>query len=260
MNTEQNKPLYKLFHGDCLEIMKSGRDNSIDMILCDLPYGTTKCSWDIIIPFPKLWAQYLRLIKSKGAIVLFSSQPFTSLLLQSNIKMFRHEWIWEKSKASNFLNAGKQPLKAHENILVFSEQSFNYYPQKTKGTPFNKGVRKSENGQFTESFGEVKSNITVENKTGERFPRSVQYFVTAEREGKFHPTQKPIALCEYLIKTYTKEGDKILDNCMGSGTTGVACINTNRDFIGIEKEQKYFDIAKERIDKTFNLKYGQTTK
>jgi site-specific DNA-methyltransferase (adenine-specific) len=239
--------LNKIYNEDCLIGMKSIPDRSIDMILCDLPYGTIRCHWDTIIPFKDLWEHYERIIKQNGAIVLFSSQPFTSALIMSNPNLFRYEWIWEKSKASNFLNAKKQPLKAHENILVFGIKSPLYYPQKTKGEPFNKGIRKSDNGKFTEAFGAVKINKTIENKDGFRLPRSVQYFVTAEREGKLHPTQKPIALIEYLIKTYTIEGEIVLDNCIGSGTTAIGCINTNRNFIGFENNKEYFDIANKRI-------------
>jgi DNA modification methylase len=237
----------KIIHGDCLEIMMDIPAKSIDMILCDLPYGTTQCSWDSIIPFERLWLPYKRIIKDKGAIVLFGSQPFTSALIMSNPSLFKYEWIWEKSKASNFLNSAKEPLKAHENILVFYKKPPQYNPQKAPGSPFNKGIRKNENGLFTEAFGPLKSNVTINNETGLRCPRSVQYFITAEREGKLHPTQKPVSLCEFLIKTYTNEGMTVLDNCAGSGTTAIACINSKRHYICIEKEEKYFNIASERI-------------
>lgn len=241
--------LNKIYNECCIIGMQRIPDKSIDMILCDLPYGTTQCKWDTIIPFNELWKQYERVIKEKGAIVLFGSQPFTSALIMSNPKRFRYEWIWEKSKASNFLNAKKQPLKAHENIVVFGLETPIYYPQKTKGMPFNKGIRKSNNGTFTEAFGSVKDNITIVNADGYRLPRSVQYFITAESEGKYHPTQKPIPLMEFLIKTYTIEGETVLDNCMGSGTTAIACINTRRNYIGFEKDSNYHKLSEERVMK-----------
>lgn len=244
MKIEKNRT----YLGDCLDLMKFVPDKKIDMILCDLPYGTTACKWDTIIPFDKLWEQYERVIKDNGAIVLFGSQPFTSALIMSNPKLFKYEWIWEKSKASNFLNANKQPLKAHENIIVFSKNTPVYFPQKTEGTPFNKGKRKLENGKAAEVYRVIKNgDQTISNETGLRNPRSVQYFITAESEGKLHPTQKPIALIEYLIKTYTKEGETVLDNCAGSGTTGIGCLNTNRNYLMIEKEEKYYTIIGERI-------------
>ena len=238
----------KIHLGDCLELMKNIPDKSVDMILCDLPYGTTACKWDTIIPLDKLWEQYCRIIKDNAAIVLTASQPFTSKLISSNYEMFKYEWIWEKSKASNFLQAKINPLKAHENVLVFSKKSPKYYPQKTQGEPYNKGSVKQKNVQ-AEVYNEIKNyhSHVIKSEDGTRFPRTIQYFKTAEFEGKLHPTQKPVALFEYLIKTYTNEGDLVLDNCIGSGTTAIAAINTNRNFIGIEKEEKYFDIATERI-------------
>lgn len=234
--------------GDCLELMKDIPDGSIDMILCDLPYGTTACKWDTIIPFDKLWEQYERIIKSNGAIVLTASQPFTSTLVMSNPKLFKYEWIWEKSKASNFLLAKKQPLKAHENILVFANGTPNYYPQKTQGKPYYKsGVKeKHDNPEVSNNIPNYHSHIR-KSEDGMRLPRTVQYFITAESEGKFHPTQKPIALFEYLIKTYTNENGIVLDNTAGSGTTAIACLNTNRQFIVMEKEQKYYDIILKRV-------------
>jgi site-specific DNA-methyltransferase (adenine-specific) len=166
----------------------------------------------------------------------------------SNPKLFKYEWIWEKSKASNFLNANKQPLKAHENIVVFSKNTPVYFPQKTEGIPFNKGKRKLKDGKAAEVYRVIKNgDQTIANETGLRNPRSVQYFITAEKEGKYHPTQKPISLCEYLIKTYTTEGQTVLDNCAGSGTTGIACLNTNRKYIMIEKEEQYYNTIGERI-------------
>ena len=234
--------------GDCLLEMSKIADKSIDMILCDLPYGTTNCKWDAVIPFDKIWKHYERVIKPNGAIVLTASQPFTSALVMSNPKMFKYEWIWEKSKASNFLLAKKQPLKAHENVLVFANGTPNYYPQKTQGKPYYRGgvKEKHDNPEVSNNIPNYHSHIR-KSEDGMRLPRSVQYFTTAEFDGKFHPTQKPIALFEYLVNTYTNEGETVLDNCMGSGTTGVACKKTGRHFIGIEKDEKYFEIAVSRV-------------
>ena len=235
----------QLYKGDCLEVMKNIHDNSIDMILCDLPYGTTNCSWDIVIPFEPLWEQYNRIIKDNGAIVLFGSEPFSSALRMSNIKNYKYDWVWEKSKATGFLNAKKRPLVAHEYIHVFYKKQPLYNPQMREGTPYNKGMRK----QQTENdvYGEFKQ-VEVKSE-GKRYPRSVIYYKTAETEGEtFHKTQKPVSLVEYLINTYTNTGEVVLDNCMGSGSTGVACKHTNRKFIGIELDEKYFEIAKKRIE------------
>lgn len=236
--------MINLILGDCLEQMNKIESGTVDMILCDLPYGTTCCSWDAVIPFEKLWPEYERIIKDNGAIVLFGAEPFSSLLRCSNLKMFKYDWIWEKSKATGFLNSKKQPLRAHEIISVFYRKQPTYNPQMKAGDSYNKGVRKEQTKD--DVYGSFKQ-IEVKSD-GLRFPRTVQYFKTAEREGGLHKTQKPVALCEYLIRTYTNEGETVLDNTMGSGTTGVACVNTGRNFIGIEKERKYFEIAKERID------------
>ena len=233
-----------LYHGDCLIEMNKIADKSVDMICTDLPYGTTSCHWDSVIPFDKLWKQYERVIKDNGAIVLTASQPFTSALIMSNLKMFKYNWVWEKSKATGFLNSKKRPLVAHEDIVIFCKMPSLYSPQMTEGQNYNKGIRKQQTendvyGKFNQV--EIKSN-------GARFPRSVQYFKTAESEGEtFHKTQKPVALMEYLIKTYTNEGEMVLDNCFGSCSTGVAAVNLNRKFIGIERDEKYFEIGKERI-------------
>jgi len=231
--------MIKLLHGDCLERMKEIPDKSIDMVLCDLPYGTTQCKWDTIIPFEPLWQQYNRIIKDNGAIVLTASQPFTTTLINSNIKHFRYSWTWEKEQGVNFLMAKKQPLKVHEDVCVFSKRQTVYNPQMSEGKPYISS--KGDSGEVT---GRVKK-IQTKNK-GTRYPRSIIQF---KRETGLHPTQKPVALLEYLIKTYTLEGETVLDNCMGSGSTGVACVNTNRNFIGIEKDTKYFEIAKSRIEK-----------
>ena len=238
--------MINLIKGECLEQMKLIPSGSIDAIITDPPYGTTQCKWDSVIPFKPMWEQLSRIIKPNGAILLFGSEPFSSVLRMSNIKNYKYDWVWEKSKATNFLNAKKQPLRAKENILVFYKKQPTYNPQMTKGKSYNKGIRKKQTkddvyGSFNQT--EVKSE-------GNRYPRDVLYFKTAETEGKtFHKTQKPVKLMEYLIKTYTNENETVLDFTMGSGTTGVACKNLGRDFIGIEMDDKYFDIAKKRIEK-----------
>ncbi len=241
--------LNNIICGDCIDVMKTIPDHSIDMILCDLPYGVTRCNFDNIIPFQLLWEQYKRIIKKNSAIVLTASQPFTSALVMSNHEMFKYEWIWEKSKASNFLSAKKQPLKAHENILVFADGTPNYYPIMTTGTPFF-GKGRSKKGSEWEGVGKVDNATFRNDNNGIRYPRTIQYFATAESEkiGALHPTQKPVKLFEYLIRTYTKENDTVLDNCAGSGTTGIACINSNRKYIMIEKEEKYCEIIAKRLD------------
>lgn len=237
-----------LWNGDCLELMNNIPDKSVNMILCDLPYGTTQCSWDNIIPFEPLWEQYNRVIKGNGVICLFGSEPFSSSLRLSNLKAYKYDWIWEKSKATGFLNAKKQPLRAYENICIFYKKQSTYNPQMVQGKVYNKGIRKKQ------TTNDVYGNFLqtkVESKDGLRYPRNVLYYKTAETEGQtYHKTQKPIALLEYLIRTYTDEGDVVLDNCMGSGSTGVACLNTNRKFVGIEIDNTYFEIAKKRIEET----------
>ena len=237
--------LNKIYNEDCLEGMKRIDDKSIDMILCDLPYGTTQNKWDSVIPLDELWKEYKRIIKDNGAIVLTSQGIFTANLMLSNEKWFKYKLVWVKSKATNFLNAKKQPLRKHEDICVFYNKQPQYNPQMTEGEPYDKGVRKN---QLTGSYGDF--NPVHVKSEGMRYPTDVVYFKTAESEGKvYHPTQKPVALFEYLIKTYTDEGETVLDNCIGSGTTAVACLNTNRNFIGFEKEEKYCKIANERIEK-----------
>lgn len=236
--------MINLQQGDCLELMKGIPDGSIDMILADLPYGTTACKWDTIIPFEPLWEQYERVIKDNGAIVLTASQPFTTRLIGSNFNLFRYELIWEKTLASNFFMANKQPLKKHENICVFYKKQPVYNPQMEKGKPYTDKRRKRKRTSGVMG-GEVTPKTDIVNK-GERFPSSVQVFSNGNNHS-MHPTQKPVALLEYLIKTYTNENETVLDNCMGSGSTGVACVNTNRNFIGMELEEKYFDIAEQRI-------------
>jgi site-specific DNA-methyltransferase (adenine-specific) len=232
--------MIKLLHGDCIELMKTIPDKSIDTVLCDLPYGTTQNKWDVIIPFEPLWVEYKRICS--GAIVLTASQPFTSMLVCSNVKDFKYEIIWEKNKFSNFLDANKKPMKIHENILVFGNPKFN--PVYWYSIPYKRWNTQDAVDKQT-NYGKHKENI-AESKDGKRQPLSIITFNRHERPA--HPTQKPVALLEYLIKTYTLENETILDNCMGSGSTGVACVNTNRNFIGIEKDDKYFEIAKNRIE------------
>ena len=230
---------------DCLIGMKDIPDKSVDMILCDLPYGTTACKWDMIIPFEPLWEQYNRVIKDNGAIVLFGSQPFTSKLIMSNIKMFKYEWIWDKKLAGNGILAKIQPLKIHENILIFSKGKCRYIPKMTKGKLRKKLTNSLKISQINNGDG-VKS--CKETFNDEYYPKSIlEYSIAGMRKGRLHPTQKPIALIEYLIKTYTKENETVLDNCMGSGTTAIACINTNRNYIGYELDEDYFNIANQRI-------------
>lgn len=227
-----------LIQGDCLEKMKEIPDKSVDMILCDLPYGTTACKWDTIIPFKPLWEQYNRIVKPNGAIVLFGSEPFSTLLRYSNLKMYKYDWIWNKKIAGNPFIAKHQPLKTFENIIVFSKGKLKYNPQMTTGKMRKKGGGKSK-----------LFNVECTSNTNDLYyPVAILEFSNAKRN-QLHPTQKPVALLEYLIKTYTNEGETVLDNCMGSGSTGVACLNTNRSFIGIELDENYFNIANERIEK-----------
>ncbi len=242
-----------LRYGDTIEQMKLIPDKSIDAIICDLPYGTTACKWDSIIDLDLLWKQYKRIIKDNGAIVLTASQPFTTKLISSNYEMFRYEWIWEKTLFSNFALVKKQPAKLHENILVFYKKQPTYNPQMQEGKPYKDKPRKRTMGVINDAIGMKKA---IENK-GERYPSSVQKFSNGNN-GTQHPTQKPISLMEYLILTYSNENDTILDNTFGSCTTGIACINTNRNFIGIENNIDYFNISLKRVEekrkeKDFNV-------
>ena len=233
-----------IYHGECLKVMATLPAGSVNLIACDLPYGTTACHWDTIIPFDVLWEQYKRIIKPNGAIVLTASQPFTTDLIMSNRAWFRYELIWQKEKGSNWQLAKKQPLKIHENILVFYLKQPIYNPQKTD-LHLQYHYKPHKRSRHTEIFGECSSflNHPGGNYVG-RYPTSVQKFA---RDKQVHPTQKPVALFEWIIKTYSNEGDTVLDNCMGSGTTGVAAKITNRKFIGIEKDKSYFDLAVSRI-------------
>ena len=228
--------------GNCLELMKDIPDKSIDMILCDLPYGTTRNKWDSIIDLKKLWVQYERIIKDDGAIVLFSQMPFTAELVHSNLNLFKYEWIWQKENGTGFLNAKKMPLKIHENIEIFYKKTPTYNPQMRKGfKPYSQ-----MSGRGSSNYGEQIRVQTINE--GERYPIDIIEF-KRDKE-KLHPTQKPVELLEYLIRTYTNESEIVLDNAMGSGSTGVACINTNRNFIGIELDENYYKIACERIHNT----------
>jgi site-specific DNA-methyltransferase (adenine-specific) len=241
-----------ILHGDCLELMKDIPNGSVDMILADLPYGTTACKWDTIIPFEKLWEQYERVIKPNGAIVLTASQPFTSALVMSNPKMFKYEWIWEKSNPANIACANIQPLKYHENICVFYKTQPNYNKQMIEREELGKKRLKNKNnpirfsGSAIQNKIGVKKDYAIDRYDVELKNPSTVLKIKLER-GKQHPTQKPVALFEYLIKTYTNEKDLVLDNTAGSGTTAIACLNTNRQFIVMEKEQKYFDIINKRV-------------
>ena len=232
--------MIKLIKGDCLELMKSIPDGSIDAIITDPPYGTTACKWDSVIPFDLMWEQLNRIIKPNGAIVLFGSEPFSSALRMSNIKNYKYDWIWDKKNSGSGLHAKKQPLKINEIISVFNKH--NYYPIMVKGKMRNKKSYGSKKGSVT---GEIKSN--KDNFNDLYYPKNIIEISNAGQKGKSHPTQKPIELMEYLIKTYTNENETVLDFTMGSGTTGVACKNTNRNFIGIEQDEKYFKIAQDRI-------------
>ena len=235
-----------LYNGDCLELMKNIQDKSVNMILCDLPYGTTACKWDTVIPFEPLWEHYNRVIKDNGAIVLFGSEPFSSYLRMSNIKNYKYDWIWDKVTAKGHLVAKIRPMQETENISVFGNSKITYYPI----MELREKERKDVNVEYsrTEIMG-GKTTKEMEKITRKyRYPKNIIRVSNASQKDKFHPTQKPVALLEYLIKTYTNEGDIVLDNCMGSGSTGVACVNTNRNFIGIELDKDYFNIAKERIE------------
>ncbi len=233
-----------IYNEECLEGMNRLPDKSIDMILCDLPYGTTRNKWDSIIPLDKLWEQYERVIKDNGAIVLTAQTPFDKVLGSSNLKLLKYEWIWDKKMATGHLNAKKMPLKRHENILVFYEKLPTYNPQMTKGEPYDKGFGHGKSS----NYGSQRDYSRI-NATGDRYPTSIVVESNANRQNRYHPTQKPVALFEYLIRTYTNEGEVVLDNCMGSGTTAIACIGTNRKYIGFELEKEYFDMSIERIRK-----------
>jgi len=241
--------MIRLMHGDCLELLLSIPDSSVDMVLADLPYGTTACKWDCVFDLERLWEHYKRICTPEAAIVLTASQPFTTRLISSNLPMFKYSWVWEKEKGSMPMQAPYQPIKVHEDIVVFSKKacsyskkgSMSYYPQKTKGRPYKATQRKK--GNYT--FHTDPSGHTFKDNPGERYPRSVVQFKT---ESGLHGTQKPATLMEYLVKTYTTPGQLVLDNCMGSGTTGVACVKSGRRFIGMELDEGIFNTAKARIE------------
>ena len=250
--------LNNVIEGDCLEIMKQLPDNSIDMVLCDLPYGTTQNKWDSVIPLDELWKQYRRIVKDEGAIVLTSQGMFTAELMVSNPKMFRYKWVWEKSKSTNFLNAKKQPLRKHEDVCVFYKKQPVYHPQMIEGEPYDKGIRKN---QLSGSYGDFQP-VHV-HSDGKRYPTDIIYFKTAESEGKvFHPTQKPVELGRYFVRTYTNPGDVVLDNTSGSGSFLVAALLEGRNFIGIEKNENvalfkkgdidYIQVTKQRLQQAWD--------
>ena len=232
-----------VYNEDCLEGMNRIEDKSVDMILCDLPYGTTQNKWDSVIPLDLLWEQYKRIIKDNGAIVLTGQSLFSAKMIVSNEKMYRYSLIWEKTKAGGFLNARRMPLQSHEDILVFYKKLSTYNPQMEKGKPYS--VKHSSNGDG-KNYNKFERTGTISVNNGIRFPRSILK-ISNSNYNSLHPTQKPVDLFEYLIKTYTNEGDIVLDNCMGSGTTAIACMNTNRNYIGFELDKGYYDIILERI-------------
>ena len=238
--------------GDCLELMKEIPDESIDMILCDLPYGTTKNKWDSVLPFDKMWEQYDRIIKENGCIALFADGMFMSDLMQSNKKLWRYNLVWDKELISGFLNANRMPLRSHEEICIFYKKLPTYNPQFTEGEPLHgMGTKFSQEKNKNNNYGNFDScNNPSAKRTGDtkKYPKSIVKFPRPASCVMIHPTQKPVELLEWLIKTYTNENDLVLDNCMGSGSTGVACINTGRNFIGYELDEHYFQIAKERLE------------
>lgn len=236
--------LNKIYNEECLEGMKKIKDKSIDMILCDLPYGTTACKWDTIIPLDKLWEQYERVIKDNGAIVLTASQPFTTTLISSNMGKFRYCWQWVKTRSTGFMNANKMPLKNNEDICVFYKKMPVYNPQGIKVAGVKKKRKKDKTTTVYNNMG-IKEGEYIQRFTN--YPTQILKFGSESKT--IHPTQKPVALFEYLIKTYTNEGETVLDNCMGSGTTAIAAINTNRNYIGFELDKEYYDISLERIKK-----------
>ena len=238
---------YSLLFGDCLERMKEIPDASVDMVLVDLPYGTTQNKWDSVIDLEEMWGQLNRICKPNTAKLMFAQTPFDKVLGCSNLKELKYEWVWEKTTATGHLNAKKMPMKAHENILVFYDKLPTYNPQKTTGhKPANSYTKHQDDGS---NYGETKVGISGGGQT-DRYPRSVQVFKTDKQKVSLHPTQKPVDLLEYLIKTYTQENETVLDFTAGSFSTGVACLNTNRKFLGIEMEEKYFDIGVKRMQES----------
>ncbi len=242
----------KIYLGDCLDLMPQVESRTVDMILCDLPYGTTACKWDTIIPFDKMWEQYERIIKDNGAIVLTASQPFTSALIMSNTKLFKQTLVWSKKRPTNVMNAKKMFMKWHEDICIFYKNPPTFNPiMRTDGIFTGKKVQRMNTDRSTGTLGKTgeKKDYVHEGNGGLFYPKTILEYSNVQTPN-LHPTQKPVALFEYLINTYTNEGDLVFDNCIGSGTTAVACKQTNRNFIGIEKEQSYFDIANKRLIET----------
>lgn len=238
--------IVELMQGDCLELMRSIPDCSIDCVIADLPYGTTNARWDSKIPLPPLWRLFRRICKPDAAICLFGTEPFSSQLRISNPKMFRYDWIWQKSQGANFMNVKFQPYKVHEIVSVFSVKKHRYYPQMEQGEPYTK--HNKSNGRAGELFNGVKPDCNIiKQSDGKRYPKSIQFFQSEKGRNTVHPTQKPVPLLEYLIKTYTIPGEVVLDCTMGSGSTGVAAVNTGRSFVGIELDAGYFEIAQSRI-------------
>jgi site-specific DNA-methyltransferase (adenine-specific) len=232
----------RLLLGDCLELMRALPDGSVDAVIADPPYGTTACKWDAVIPFAPMWEQLRRVAKPNAATVLFAAQPFTSALVMSNPREFRYDWVWHKSRASGHLNAKHRPMQAHEHIVVFGRREPSYFPQMVAGNPYR--IRRSG----TKTGAQYGAHTAIEGDyDGQRWPRSVQEYSPGANGTKLHPTQKPVDLLAYLVRTYTNPGDTVLDFCMGSGTTGVACAQEGRDFIGIERERAYYEIAQRRI-------------
>lgn len=244
-----------LLLGDYLEILPSLAATSVDLVLADPPYGKTRCKWDSIISLDDMWVELLRILKPRGAVVLMAAQPFSSLLVFSNLKMFKYDWIWRKPKGTGHLNAKKQPLRDKEDVLVFYRKQPTYNPQMAPGKPYKgrAGKDAESKSSMTDSYGDY-TNFRY-NNPGHRYPKQVLEFPVVERN-TLRPTQKPLELMEYLIKTYTNEGDRVLDFCMGSGTTGLACKNTQRSFIGIEKDPRYYAIAKKRIEDDVRERIG----
>lgn len=244
---------YDFHHGDCLKLMQRLPDASVDLILCDLPYGTTACKWDAVLPFAEMWEQYRRVAKPNAAIVLTASQPFTTALIASNLKEFAYTWVWDKKFAANFVQAKRMPLRVHEDVVVFckSGKTPAYFPQMVlRDKPIKKGGNKQSSAIPIRQTGAAAAFAASGKTYDEKCPETIIEFNCREGRG-LHPTQKPVALMEYLIRTYTNGGDLVLDNCMGSGTTGVACANTGRRFIGMEQDEGYFAIAKERVEAAY---------
>lgn len=243
-----------IYQADCFDIFPEIPSGTVDAVICDPPYGTTQCSWDAVIDLQAMWAELKRVAKPSAPIVLMAAQPFMSVLVTSNLEMFRYEWIWEKGNATGFLNAKKQPLRAHENVAIFYKSQPEFTPQMTSGHSRKTSSRKTVN---SECYG--KALKLAKYDSTDRYPRSVQFFSSDKQFGNFHPTQKPVALMKYLVKSYTRPGATVLDFAMGSGTTGVACRMLDRKFIGIEKEQKYFEIAQERMSEPYPIEmFGST--